>query len=76
MSKCTKLIGMKKGWQRAGKYVYMRPLCNKCNERPAAVNMLAILDIGLCQSAFAIIGAIATIGAVPKTPNSKETIAE
>ena len=38
MPKCTKLKGIKKGLERAGKYVYMRPLCTKCSKRPAAVN--------------------------------------
>ena len=38
MPKCTKLKGIKKGLERAGKYVYMRLLCTKCSKRPAAVN--------------------------------------
>ena len=32
MPKCTKLKGIKKGLERAGKYVYMRPLCTKCSK--------------------------------------------
>ena len=44
-------------------------------DNPAKVNIVAILDTGLCQSALAIVGAIATIGAAPKIPSKTETIA-
>ena len=42
---------------------------------PTTEKRLAILVIGLTQSAFAIAGAIATIGAAPAVVSRKEIVA-
>ena len=38
MSNQAVLTVIKKGLERAGKYIRMRPLCVKCSKRPSAVN--------------------------------------
>ena len=38
MSNQAVLTVIKKGLERAGKYIRMRPLCVKCSKRPCAVN--------------------------------------